>query len=170
MIKLIKQDFDKNKELYKNVEKNLRMHIHKNIPITHVGSTAIPNMYGKNIIDILIGAKDEMQFYKIAEYLTNQGYISNNKNKTDSYKFFASKKEETGSGDVHIHLAIMNTDKYSDFIILKKYLLNFKEEALAYSNFKIRIVNKGIVERKEYKEIKSKYVKNLLKRAREYYK
>ena len=150
--------------------KKLRINIPQNIPITHVGSTAIPNMYGKNIIDILIGAKNEEEFNKISKILINEGYISSDKSKTEIYQFFASKKEETVSGDIHIHLVIMNTDRYSDFIILKKYLLNCKEEALAYSNFKIEIVNKGVVERNEYKNIKTMYVTNLLKKAREYYK
>lgn len=169
MIKLVKQDFNKNKELYKCIEKKLRINIPQNIPITHVGSTAIPNMYGKNIIDILIGAKNEEELNKISKILINEGYISSDKSKTEIYQFFASKKEETVSGDIHIHLVIMNTDRYSDFIILKKYLLNCKEESLAYSNFKIEIVNKEVVERKEYKNIKTMYVTNLLKKAREYY-
>ena len=36
----------------------------------------------------------------------------------DIYQFFASRKEETKSGDIHIHLVVKNTDRYKEFIIL----------------------------------------------------
>lgn len=169
MVNILKQDFDKNMKLYKSIEADLRKEIAVNIPIIHVGSTAIPNMYGKNIIDILIGAKDEIELKKIANILTKKGYVLSTKSITNNYNFFASKKEETGPGDIHIHLAIITSEQYLNFIILKNYLLNNKKEALDYSNFKKQIINNEIVERKNYKEIKSKYVDNLLKRAKEYY-
>ncbi len=170
MVELIKQDLNNNKKIYQNIEKKLRTKIPRNVPITHVGSTAIPNMYGKNIIDILIGAKDKEQFEKIAKKIIECGFFSSNNSKTDFYQFFASKKEETGSGDIHIHLVIESTNRYIDFIILKKYLLANKEEALAYSNYKKQIISQGIIERKEYKSLKSEYVTKLLERARNYFK
>ena len=170
MVELIKQDFDKNKKIYQNIERELRTKIPINVPITHVGSTAIPNMYGKNIIDILIGAKNKKQFDKIAKELIDCGFIPSNNSQSDVYQFLASKKEETGSGDIHIHLVMENTNRYLDFIILKKYLLANKEEALAYSNYKKQIISQGITERKKYKSIKSEYVTELLERARKYFK
>lgn len=170
MVELIKQDFDKNKKIYQNIERELRTKIPINVPITHVGSTAIPNMYGKNIIDILIGAKNKKQFDEIAKELIDCGFIPSNNSQSDVYQFLASKKEETGSGDIHIHLVMENTNRYLDFIILKKYLLANKEEALAYSNYKKQIISQGITERKKYKSIKSEYVTELLERARKYFK
>lgn len=166
MVKLVKQDFEKNKILYKEVEQKMRKRISKEIPITHVGSTAIPDMYGKNIIDILIGAKDEKQFMEISKLLTEMKYIPSEKSKTNIYQFFASKEEETGSGDIHIHLVMMNTQRYSDFITLKLYLTNNPDEATKYSDFKKEIINDGIIDRGKYKTIKSKYVAELLERAR----
>ena len=170
MVELIKQDFDKNKKIYQNIERELRTKIPINVPITHVGSTAIPNMYGKNIIDILIGAKNKKHFDEIAKELIDCGFIPSNNSQSDVYQFLASKKEETGSGDIHIHLVMENTNRYLDFIILKKYLLANKEEALAYSNYKKQIISQGITERKKYKSIKSEYVTELLERARKYFK
>ena len=65
--------------------------INKNIEITHVGSTSIPSIkYGKNIIDILIGAKDQKEFAEIAKILESINYISSDKSKTEEYQFFAS--------------------------------------------------------------------------------
>lgn len=99
------------------------------IPIDHVGSTAIPKMkYGKNIIDILIGAKDTIQFDKIKQILEREGYVASQKSKDNIYQFFSSTAEETRAGDVHIHLVILDSDRYQEFLILKKYLLSHEEE------------------------------------------
>ena len=169
MVTLIKQDFLENKKLYNEIEKSLRKYLDISIPITHVGSTAIPDICGKNIIDVLIGAKDEKQFEEISKILENRGFYSSAKSKTEVYQFFSSKDTEAGSGDVHIHLVISNTERYAEFIVLKEYLLNNKVEAQNYSNFKKKIIDDGIRERKEYKTVKSVYVTDLITRAKSWY-
>lgn len=169
MVTLLKQDYIKNKKLFDEIESELRQILNVDILITHVGSTAIPDMYGKNIIDVLIGAKDENQFIEIIKILEEQGFIASKKSKDDSYQFFSSTASETTSGDVHIHLVIKDTERYLEFIILKDFLLQNKEEALKYLNFKKEIINKGITDRREYKKVKSLYVTDLLMRAKEAY-
>lgn len=165
MVELVRQNFRKNKALYNNVFNVLTEKIGAGIPINHVGSTAIKNMYGKNIIDVLIGAKDADKFIKITNILVSLGYFAGSA-KDGIYQFFASKEEETGSGDIHIHLVISNTERYNEFLILKGYLLNNKNEVVAYSNFKKELINKNITNRKEYRKIKSEYVTKLIERAK----
>ena len=50
MVELHRQNLKYNKKKYKEVKKILRTRINKNMPIEHIGSTILPNMYGKNII------------------------------------------------------------------------------------------------------------------------
>lgn len=169
MVTIIKQDYTENKKNYNHIEEDLRKDIDKSIPITQVGSTAIPDMYGKNIIDILIGVNDKNQFEDITKVLVNKGFVPSKKSEDGIYQFFSSTEAETGSGDTHIHLVISNAERYSEFIILKDYLLNNKEEALNYSNFKKKIISDGITDRKQYKTVKSEYVTNLLARAKKWY-
>lgn len=75
-----------------------------------------------------------------------------------------------GSGDIHIHLVIMDTERYSEFIILRDYLLHNDEEAKEYSNLKKKIIDEGITDRRVYKATKSPYVTELLGRAKKVYK
>jgi len=166
MVKLEKQNFQYNRKKYIKIEKELREKLSKNITIEHVGSTAIPNMYGKNIIDVLIGASNDKQFKEIEKILKEMKYISSSNSQTPIYLFFASKEEETKSGDIHIHLVMKNTVRFNEFLILKEYLLNNPDEAKEYSNFKLDIIKKGNNERKDYKKIKSEYVTSLLERAK----
>jgi len=165
MVELKKQNYKVNKKIYNNILKELRENLSNEIPIDHVGSTAIKNMYGKNIIDVLIGASDDKEFEKIEKILKKMNYIPSKKSADLIYQFFASTSEESGSGDIHIHLVIKGTKRYSEFLILKDYLINNKEEAKNYSNFKRQMLKKGIDDRREYKKIKSEYVSVLLERA-----
>lgn len=170
MVKLVRQNLKENKKIYKKIEKQLRKDLLSEIQIEHVGSTAIPNMYGKNIIDILVGAKDNQEFEFIKKVLEKNNFIGSEKSRDNVYQFFASTDSETGSGDVHIHLVIKDTDRFRDFIILRDYLLNNKEETRNYSNLKKKLISNGITERKEYKKQKSEYVTALLNRARNEFK
>lgn len=96
MISLVKQDYNENRKLYESVKDKLRKKISEDIPITHVGSTAIPSvLYGKNIIDILIGAKDKKQFDDIATILISDGYVPSQRSKDEIYQFFSSIAGET---------------------------------------------------------------------------
>lgn len=122
MVELHRQNLKYNKKKYKEVKKILRTRINKNMPIEHIGSTILPNMYGKNIIDILVGVNEENEMDKYSDILIELGYFPGNHN-SGNYRFFASTKEETKMGDVHIHLVYIDSDRYRDFITLRDYLL-----------------------------------------------
>ncbi|MDY3797736.1 MAG: GrpB family protein [Bacilli bacterium] len=169
MVELHRQNLKYNKKKYKEVKKRLRTRINKNMPIEHIGSTILPNMYGKNIIDILVGVNEENEMDKYSDILIELGYFPGNHN-SGNYRFFASTKEETKMGDVHIHLVYIDSDRYRDFITLRDYLLSNKEERKAYSDLKRKLISDGTNIREDYKVTKSKYVSDLLIRARKYMK
>lgn len=166
MVDLVKQNLKKNKKIFDNVKRELRKELSINIPIEHVGSTAISYMYGKNIIDILIGAEDIREFEYIKNVLEEHNFIASEKSRNEIYQFFASSSNETSSGDVHIHLVIKNTQRFLDFIILRNYLLKNRKEVREYSSLKKKLIKNGIMDRKDYKKRKSEYVSDLLNRAR----
>lgn len=170
MVKLINQDYLANKKRFLEVEKWLKQIVGDQVEIEHVGSTAIPDIKGKNIIDILIGAKNKEQFEKFAQTLVSSGYFGSEKSKTDIYQFFASRQEETGDGDVHIHLIVVGTERHDEFLILRDFLLANENEAKQYSQHKDEILALGQIDRKTYREIKSKYVSALIQRAKDWHK
>lgn len=167
MVELERQNIKENTKIYNNVCKSIRKALGANVLINHVGSTAIPNMYGKNIIDILVGVKNEYEMEDFTLKLKEIGYFPGKNSNGLVYRFLASRKEETKKGDIHIHLVLTDSDRYRDFLILKKYLLDNKEERKNYSNFKKEIIKSGNSLREDYKKIKSEYVSNLLNRARD---
>ena len=170
MVELVRQNKKVNDKLYKNTVREIRNKIGKNYPINHVGSTALPNMYGKNIIDILIGVEDVDDLNKITNELIDMGYCPGKNVSNNVCRFFANTYEETKSGDIHIHVAIKNTERYKGFIILRDYLLENKKERQEYCAMKKKILNLGHNEREDYKKIKADYVTELLNRAMEWSK
>lgn len=166
MVELVKQNLKVNKQRFKKAKKILLKNIDMDIEIEHVGSTAIPNMYGKNILDILIGVNNQTEFEKVKQSLIKINFVPSEKSKTENYQFFSSTEKETHDGDIHIHLVIKNTERYDEFIVLRDYLLNNKKEAKDYSNLKKELIKSGITDRKEYKNKKAIYVSSLIERAK----
>lgn len=168
MVEIVKQDYEYNKYLYNEKKEEIKTKIGNFFPINHVGSTAIPKIYGKNIIDILIGVNNVLEMNQVTNILKELGYFAGENSTGNIYRFFANTKEETKSGDIHLHLVNIESDRYRDFLILKEYLLSNPEEAKKYSDIKKEITKQENVQRKDYKSLKSEYVDNLLKRARKF--
>lgn len=166
MVSIVRQNFKKNIKLFNDTKQQLKAELGEDIPITHVGSTAIPRMSGKNIIDVLVGAQNPSVFTELVKKITDLGYFPSENSKTAEYQFFASREEETRSGDTHIHLVLLGTDRYNDFITLKNYLLKHPKMAKAYSNNKKDVIKFSEKNRSEYRRIKSDFVSELIRMAR----
>ena len=168
MLQLERQNYQKNVRKYREERIKLTESIGRSFVVHHVGSTAIPQMSGKNILDILIGAPSSDDLKTALRKLIRKGYFVG-KGKEDDYVFLASRAEETRSGDIHIHLAIIGSDRYEDFLYLKNYLLENPYEAAKYRGIKRLIAKTTDGDRTDYKKKKSEYVADLLKKARLYY-
>lgn len=167
MVELKLQNYDENVSLFNQQKELLLKNLSCPVAISHVGSTAIKNMLGKNIIDVLVGVKNDTDFEITFSELEKLGFIPSKKTESSIYHFFASAEGETKSGDIHIHLVIEGTERYDEFLILKNYLISHPEEAKAYSDYKLKLIKSGFTERKQYKAEKSKYVTALIMRAKQ---
>ena len=168
MVEIIKQNYHENIVKFKKIKKELLRIFDNKCIINHVGSTAIPRMSGKNIIDILIGVCNIKELESATNILLNNGYYLGNSS-TKRYHFFASTKGETKSGDVHLHLAIINEKRYNNFLYLRDYLLDNPMVCKEYIKVKKDILLKYGTDRKQYRKIKSSYMKKLIKDARNYH-
>ena len=137
--------------------------------IHHVGSTAVLGLDGKNILDILISAKDSEHMNELRDKLVSIGYsLSLNPSSRQDYIFLASRREETGEGDIHIHLVVADTETHDNFLIIRDYLRSRNDEADQYSKIKYQYAKQANYDRSAYKKLKASYVDNLLQRARQW--
>lgn len=132
--------------------------------IEHVGSTAVPKIDGKGIIDVLIGFDDKDQMQDAVTKLKNNGYfLGRDYNGYQNHIFMASSKDDTTVGDTHLHLALKNSKDFSDFIKIRDFFRQNPEQAKKYSKFKYEIAKKTNYDREEYKKIKSQFIGKMLK-------
>lgn len=153
--------------VFARVKNKLALVLADGSQIHHVGSTAVLGLDGKNILDILISAKDSEHMNELRDKLVAIGYFpSLNPSSHQGYIFLASRREETGEGDIHIHLAVAGTETHDNFLTLRDYLRSHKHEADQYSKIKYDYAKQANYDRSMYKKLKTAYVDELLQRAR----
>lgn len=162
MLHLARQNYQQNNALFQQIKKKLRLFLPDTIMIEHVGSTALPQMSGKNIIDILIGVPTLKEMEPIAQQIEKRNFFRGKKHAAGAYIFFTSQQNETTNGDIHLHLTLQNSERFQDFILFKTYLLKHPEVALEYKKLKYHLQKKTNKNRMLYKELKSAWIEKLL--------
>lgn len=127
------------------------------LSIEHIGSTAIPNIKAKAIIDILIEVNHE-DFYKFKELIINCGYLL----MSESKKRMSFNKGYTEKGYAqrvfHLHL---RKEHDHDEIYFRDYLINHIDKAKSYEALKMKLAKQYKHNRDEYTNQKTNFVKEI---------
>lgn len=155
------RDFKKEK---KNLEK-----IFKNtaISIEHIGSTSIPGLSAKPIIDIAVGVKNLNEFEKIKPIFYELPDYSV-KEDSDPGEWLIRKGSEENRTHF-IHVMEYSSDRYKDSILFRDYLINNLEAKEEYEKLKISLFKKYANNRKEYTANKNDFIKGVLEKAKNDY-
>jgi GrpB-like predicted nucleotidyltransferase (UPF0157 family)/GNAT superfamily N-acetyltransferase len=132
--------------------------------IQHVGSTSIPGMVAKPIIDIAVGIESIKDFKKCIEPLKTAGYESKEVNKNHNQFTFNKGPEEKRI--CHLHLVKYNGEIWKDYLAFRNYLKANKKRAIKYSTLKERLAKKYPENRVKYTKNKSNFIRETIKIAR----
>lgn len=132
--------------------------------ITHIGSTAIPNIHAKPIIDILVEINPSADKQQIKEKMGTAGYIC--MSVSDNRMSFNKGYTSTGYADkvFHIHFHRIGDN---DEILFRDYLIAHPEVAEEYELLKLSLIPKYKNDRDGYTEAKSEFVRRTIKQALE---
>ncbi len=132
--------------------------------ITHIGSTAIPNIHAKPIIDILVEINPSADKQQIKEKMETAGYIC--MSVSDNRMSFNKGYTSTGYADkvFHIHFHRIGDN---DEILFRDYLIAHPEVAEEYELLKLLLIPKYKNDRDGYTEAKSEFVRRTIKQALE---
>ncbi len=127
--------------------------------IEHIGSTAIPGIIAKPIIDILIGIDDlkgvftHMNVLEVLDYsYTAEG--------GDIKRLFFKK----GSPRLfHIHFVEFESKEWRNHILFRDILQQDKGKRFRYQQLKIELAKKFPTERSKYVEGKSAFINQIIK-------
>lgn len=135
-----------------------------NQKIHHIGSTAVPGLGGKGIIDIMIALKNWKDKKEIIEKLKTIGFTHTHPK--EKGRIFISQPPETKYGGMHIHLVKMDSKEYKNLFFFRDYLSNHKKEAKEYGLQKMRLLERAQGNRVLYTKLKEEYIKSILKYAK----
>lgn len=135
--------------------------------IEHIGSTAIPGVDGKGIIDILLIFNKTDEIMAASKLLRENGYfLSTNKINRDGRVFMASSGEsESRPGDVHLHL-VSKDNNYQQTILFRDYLIHHPDIKRSYIDLKYELVNKVAGDRTKYTKSKSDFINKIVALSR----
>lgn len=136
----------------------------KAVEIHHIGSTSVPGLGGKGMIDIMIGIKNWKKLKSIVKKLKAIGF--NHIHPKEGDHVFLSKVGPTGLNDTHLHIVVRNGKSYKEFLTFRDYLRKNKQEVKRFFKLKKAWAAKVKGDRLKYGKLKRKYVEEILKRTK----
>jgi GrpB-like predicted nucleotidyltransferase (UPF0157 family) len=134
--------------------------------IEHFGSTAVPGLTAKPIIDILVEVRSVKEAREIAiQPLEAIGYAFWSDNPRRDRMFFVKGLPPDAPHRTH-HVHIMESgEDMRDQLLFRDYLRTHPGEALRYGNSKLELMAQFRNDREAYTAAKSTYVKDILARC-----
>ena len=142
--------------------------------IEHFGSTAVPNLSAKPIVDILVEvASLEETKRTIVTILEAQGYdyFWRPTWGDDIPPFYAwfIKRDSKGKRTHHIHM-VENDFEHWDRLFFRDYLIEFPDVAHDYQAVKLRLAQEYPNDRVAYTQGKTEFIVRVTQIAKDYYK
>lgn len=157
-----------------------RLHLFSCLPtdlvkrIVHFGSTAVPGLSSKPIVDILVEVTSlDATREIIAPILEAQGYDyfwrpSWGDDTPPFYAWFI-KRDNNGNRTHHIHMVEANFEHW-DRLLFRDYLIEHPDLAQEYSVLKEQLADLHRDKRVAYTEAKTNFIRAVTKSAKQYYR
>jgi GrpB-like predicted nucleotidyltransferase (UPF0157 family) len=136
------------------------------IGLEHFGSTAVPGLSAKPIIDILIAVRSLADAQaSFVEALRNLDYVYWADNPKQDRMFFVKGMPPFGSGrSHHVHVTETQGEMWQR-LAFRDYLRAHPEEARIYEQLKRRLATEHQTDREAYTDAKSAYIESVMLKA-----
>ena len=132
--------------------------------IEHVGSTSVPGLPAKPIIDIDVVIESEDQLEDVAARLAAIGYEPRGDlGVTGRYAF----KSPAGLPDHHLHVCARDNAELHRHLAFRDYLRSHHAEAVAYGRLKQSLAEAHPFDREAYTEGKTHWIERTLQLAQQ---
>lgn len=125
--------------------------------IEHIGSTAVPGLWAKPVIDVLVEAADPLD-ERLRERLESAGYAL--RVDEPGHRMF-----RTQAMDVHVHLWREGSDDVARHLLFRDRLRASPEDRDLYERVKRELAEQRWNDRNEYAEAKSPVIAEIVRRA-----
>ena len=152
------KEFQKEKQILENLLRGYAL------DIQHVGSTSIPGISAKPIIDIAVAVKDKQALLDIIPILTKAGYDV--KNSIDDKGEVLGAKGGPECRTHYVHVEPFESEYWNNHILFRDYLLSHPEYISQYEEVKTKVLEQ-FKERKLYTAHKNDFIKSIIELAKE---
>ena len=136
--------------------------------VHHIGSTALPGMSAKPVIDILLECDDIYQIDLIKKQLSTLGYNEFSRHVIPHYSFFSRKIADPTS--FHLHLRERGDPQIKRHINFRDYLTYHPEDAKEYEKIKKTLAAEFFNNRYEYTLGKDEFIRSIDIKAKKWEK
>lgn len=133
------------------------------LDIQHVGSTSIPALAAKPIIDIMIAVESLQQIKNSVPVLKELDYEYCGEAGIPGRLFF--RKYVTGKRTFHLHCVEPHSDVWHQYVPFRNYLIAHPDIAREYEALKYDLAIKYEHDRVRYTESKDEFIKGILRKV-----
>ena len=133
------------------------------IDIYHIGSTAIPGIKAKPVIDILIEVKDIEAVDRYNHKMEELGYEAMGEYGIPKRRFF---RKGGNKRTHHLHIFQVGNEEVGRHINFKEYLISHPDKGQEYSKLKEKLANKYAYDVENYTNGKSDFIQEIDRKAK----
>lgn len=131
------------------------------LAVEHIGSTAVPGLAAKPIIDILLVVENSNDEHSYVPSLEAAGYVL----RVRERDFHEHRMLRTAGKDVHIHVFSPDSPEIDRYLLLRDRLRDYEEERELYASTKLGLANEAWPSMQHYAEAKTEVVEGIISRA-----
>ncbi|MGL4490082.1 MAG: GrpB family protein [Rhizobiaceae bacterium] len=139
------------------------------VTVHHIGSTAIPSILAKPIIDILVEVRSLDELDAASAKMSELGYEVMGAFGIEGRRYFR-KLDSTGTRTHHVHAFMHGSDHVIRHLAFRDFLIAYPSTAREYSDLKARLVSSPLISRDTYMDGKSPFIKATQRKAVAWYR
>jgi GrpB-like predicted nucleotidyltransferase (UPF0157 family)/protein-L-isoaspartate O-methyltransferase len=136
------------------------------VRIEHVGSTAVPGLDAKPILDIVVAVREMSDAPVFGEALGPLGYIYKAENDRPDPLYFVKRLPDDRSTH-HLFVTELGTECWFTTVAFRDYLREHREAREEYRRLKLDLVQRHATDRAAYQEGKGAFIERILSLARD---
>ena len=155
-------------EKFQMEAKRLKSAMPETVKIYHIGSTSVPGLAAKPIIDMIMEVENIERVDGWNERFIELGYIVKGENGISRRRYYIHGTEEKRS--YHLHVFEKGNPEIVRHLAFRDYMMAHCEEAEAYATLTKELAEKYTYDGELYTEGKNEFVRNVDEKAKEWRK
>lgn len=132
------------------------------VDVQHIGSTSVPGLIAKPILDMSVGVKRFKDARKLEKSLRELGYSFD---RTFQHQLFFAKGPDANRTH-YLHVMRHKGAKWNNDALFRNYLVKHPHLIKEYAKLKTHLAKQYVQERQKYSDGKNAFIKDTIKMAK----